>query len=194
VPLCRVKSVITGASGLPGLGTAYFVPAAAVATTAEATDVAARVRAFWLGVAPNLESGTNVAVSGVVDSLDPATGTLVGQTVGTTPAVVNATGTSASPTATMLGLRLATGAVVNGRLLKGRWFIGPLSSGTNNGGVPLAAALTNLLSGTSGMLTGTTGAYPCVWHRPKLGVGGAAYQVTGYSADTRFWYLRSRRD
>jgi hypothetical protein len=192
--IIRVRSTIQGTTGLPGVSTAFFSAAGTVATAAEATDVAARVRAFWLSAAGILAAGVTVLTSGVVDSLNETTGFLTGQTTGTTPGLVTSSGTGEAPSATMMGLRLSTGTVVGSRLLQGRWFVGPLAANVNSGGVPTAAAVTALLSGTTGMLTGTTSSVPRVWHRPKAHLGGGAFAVTGYSADVRFWYLRSRRD
>lgn len=197
--ICRVQARVAGTSGLPGLFTAYFSIAGGVATSAEAVDVAARVRAFFDAIKAYHATGVTIDVSGDVASYNDATGGITGITSNAPPAQVVATGTNELPSASMLGLRFSTALVINRRILRGRSFIGPLSTTTStNAGLPTSAAATGLATAASANLaSGATASKHVVWSRPKgtPPLGGASSQVLGYSADaTKFWILRSRRD
>lgn len=193
MPVARVQAVISAASGLPGLNTFYF-GVGAVATVPEATDIAARVRAFWESFKANLAVGVVVDVDPTVETFDTATGALLGITAATAPAQVVSTGANSLPRATMMGLRLNTSLILANRLLKGRSFVGPLVQGTNNNGQPTAAARTALLTAGALLQTGATAAVLSVWHRPVNSAGGNVGPVVVLDVDTRFWVLRSRRD
>lgn len=194
--LARVRAVLAGASGLPGLYSAYFNIAGTTPTLAEANDVCGRVRAMWNGVATLLAPGMTVTVDPVVISLDAATGALLGSTAATPVSVVTGTGAAEAPAATMLGLQLITGVVVGGRFVRGRSFIGPVAVATNSAGVPTAGSRTSLASAGLSLLTGATGSTLVVWSRPDpiTHVGGGASNVSSVAADSKFWVLRSRRD
>jgi hypothetical protein len=192
----RVRAQIAGVSGLPGLYTAYFSGSAGVTSIAEANDVCARVRVLWNQVKGDLAAGVTVLVSPVVDTLDTATGALLGRTAASSvPAVVTSTGTGELPPFTMGGLKLLTAGVVNGRLLQGRSFIGPLATASSNSGVPSAGFSSDMTTGATGLVSGATALINVVWHRPSAThVGGAVSLVTSYAADSKLWVLRSRRD
>src|SRR5207237_1855150 len=83
--IAKVTTDILGATGLPGASVHYFTIAGTTATTAEATDVCARVRAFWNGLAAYLAVGIQCVVDPTVDALDVPSGALQGRTTGTTP-------------------------------------------------------------------------------------------------------------
>ena len=194
--LARVVSSLTGQTGLPGNSVHYFQVASTTPTTAECTDIAGRVRAFWNGLLTYLAAGVRVQVSSTCDTFDSLSGLLVGSNTGTTPAVVVASGTDTLPPATQAGLKMKTAQPLNNRLLQGRTFIGPL--GTNSmtsTGNPTAALITAIGASGALMATGATSALHVVWHRPSpTGQGGLASAVTAYTGATKMWVLRSRRD
>lgn len=195
--IIKVVAEIRGTTGLPGLSASYWSAAGTIGTSAECADVVGRVRAFWQALITQLASGVTVDVSNICESYDVATGNITGVTLVSTPAQVVSTGGSELPSATQLGLQLRTNLVVGRRLLKGRSFIGPLTTGANTGqGQPTSTALSTLSTATGSLTTGATASVMQVWHRPKgsPASGGQASAVVGYAPASKFWYLRSRRD
>lgn len=194
--IMRIRTVLTGTVGLPGLNTFYANGASSTPITADATDMVARVRAFWNAIVATLPTAMTAVVSPQVDLIDPATGALTGGLVGATPLTVTGTGGTALPLASMALLVASTGTIVNGRRLQGRSFIGPLAATVNNLGSLGPAQGAVISSAATNMLTGTTSSVPVVWHRPKLPgpAGGSVAPVTGFVTRTPFAVLRSRRD
>lgn len=194
--LMRVRTVLNGWPGGPGLNTFYF-DATTTPSNTVAADVVGRVRAFWNSSAALFPTTFSAQVQANVDQLDETTGTLLGTFVGGAPAVVaGASGTAYNAFATMVLLRLNTGVVLNGRRVVGRSFIGPVTSTVDQGGNPLLSNVTTLLAAATAMLTGSTSAIPEVWHRPfPKGSGtGREFFVTNFTAAPYFAVLRSRRD
>lgn len=194
--IMRVRAVITGVLGLPGVHTTYWTGASSSPVTADATDVVARVRAFWDSFKANMGPGVVIAPNNNVDVLDQATGALQGSLAGGSVASVAATGATLLPFQTMMLLKLGTGVVVNGRRLQGRSFIGPLAASTNTGGNVVAAANTALTTAAASFNSGATSSALVVWHRPSGSPpsGGTTAVVTTYNTSTVFAVLRSRRD
>lgn len=192
----RVRTVITGAQGLPGLSTFYFNGTTASPSGADAADVVARVRAFWEAIKAYYPAGTSTQVSGAVDLLDPADGALTGSLAVTAPAVSNGSGSTPLPPATAMLLRHETGVIVAGRRLRGRSFISPLATAASLSGVvaPTVVSATNIAA--AAMLTGATSSVPVVWHRPVAPgpSGGSVTATVSFATQTQFAVLRSRRD
>ena len=194
--IMRVRFQISGLEGLPGLHTTYWTGASSTPIQADATDVSARVRAFWNSLASTIASGTLVNPVLGVDLIDESDGSLVGGLSSGTLTTVSGTGTGSLPSATMLLLKLQTGVVVNGRRLQGRSFIGPLGTPSNSGGNPTGAANTALLTAAAFFDTGATASKLVVWHRPTDpgAINGSTSPVVSYGTKTEFAVLRSRRD
>lgn len=193
--MIRNRAQITGLTGLPGLFTAYFV-GSTPATTAEATEAAARVRAFWEAIKANIWSPASIVFTGVCDVLDPATGTLTGGLSGTLPVATTGGDTFQSlPLGVAALLRYSTSSIVAGRRVKGHAFIGPMTENVNGAdGKPSSTLQASLAS--AGAALGTTIVTPLahvVWHRPGGAGAGAAVAVTGYSSSDVWSMLRSRR-
>jgi len=194
--IMRVKAHITGPGGLPGIHTTYWLGASSTPVTADAVDVHGRVRAFWDGVKTLTATGVTITFPGPIDVLDHTNGNLQFTLNGGLPTNVVSTGSSELPKATQLILGYATTLVINGRFLKGRSFIGPLSTATNTGGSVTAASNVTLLAACAALTSGATASTQVVWHRPTASnpTAGAVSAVTGYSTNTEFGVLRSRRD
>lgn len=195
--IARVRAVISGASGLPGLFTAYFKGTTAVPSSAEANDMGARVRAYWQQLHSDLAAGTTVQVDGTVDTLDDVSGTLTGRAGMTSvPAVVTSSGTGELPPATAAGLRYITTTIFGTRILQGRSFVSPLALASSTSGQPSSGLVADLNAAGPLLATGATAVTHAVWHRPSAShTGGGSATVTGYSADSgKLWVLRSRRD
>lgn len=195
--MIRVRAIISGVNGLPGLMTAYFQPALVTPTVAEVNDATGRVRAFWVALAAQLAASTVVTVQQSTDTIDQATGALFGRvSAASAPAAVTSVGSGELPPATAAGIRLNTSTVVGTRILQGRVFVSPLALAANTNGVPSASLVAALNAAGATLLTGATGIFPLVWHRPtpggSNGSDGAITSATGDS--TKLWVLRSRRD
>lgn len=192
----KVTALLTGAAGLPGYQNLYFSSAGSVMTSAEATDVCGRVRAFWDSLKAYLAVGVQVDVDGTVEAYDAASGNLLGVQAVSAPASVVSTGTALLPPATQGGLRFKSGTVVSNRILQGRTFVGPLTTNAaTSGGKPTSALITQLATAGGLLATGGTASVHLVWHRPgPAHSGGQSAGVISYIAATDFWVLRSRRD
>lgn len=193
--LIRVRAVLSGWPGGPGLNTWYFGKPTAPLTNADAADVVARVRVFWDSIKAVFPTSFKVDVSGAPDTLDIQSGTLTGTLAGGSPAQVVGTGGAAyNMFAGMILLRGATTQVINGRRLSSRSFIGPVSSSTDNAGSPDAAFRTAIQNAANVTLTGTTTSFPGAWHRPVNGSGGSLQGISTFTTAPFFAVLRSRRD
>ena len=194
--IMRIRTVISGSQGLPGLSTTYANGASATPVTADAADMVARVRAFWDGIKTLLPSTSIILVSGQVDLLDPANGELTGGLSVTAPSAVLGTGSESLPQATSILLQCETGVIIAGRRLRGRTFISPVDQVTNIDGLVGSASRNTIITSATTSLTGVTTSAPVVWHRPKAPgpTGGSVSPVTSYNVGSNFAVLRSRRD
>jgi len=192
----RVRTVIDGWTGGPGLMTVYWRPGTGGGTTADATDCVARVRACLFATLLQFPSPVTFAVQSQVDAIEDTTGALVGSFSATPVALVSAGGANSfAPTSSMYLVRLRTALVVNNRILRGRVFLGPILSTqvTSAGGIS-AGAQTSLNNAFTAMLTGgTTASFPVVWHRPGTTVGTSG-AIVAVSTWAQLGVLRSRRD
>lgn len=194
--IMRIRTVLGGTQGLPGLSTTYANGAGASPILADATDMVARVRVFWASLAILLPAGNTAQVSGLVDVLNPVDGTLVGTFSVATPALVTGGGGTAAPLAAAVLLVQNTGVIINGRKLLGRTFISPIGVGSNVNGFVKAADQASILAAAGVTLTGSTASVPVVWHRPNplTGAAGSAHPVNAFVVRGNFAVLRSRRD
>ena len=194
--IMRVRAQITGSQGLPGLSTIYARGTAATPSSADCSDMVARVRAFWNALVGLQPAGCIILVSGDVDVLDETNGALVTGFSVAAPATVLGTGSEALPLATSVLLTHQTGTILNGRRLRGRTFISPVSDSVNVDGLTASAARATIIAAATAMITGATASFPVVWHRPKLPgpLGGSIAPTTSFSVGSNFAVLTSRRD
>ena len=195
--LIRVRAIISGVNGLPGLMTAYFTPTGALPVVADVNDVTGRVRSFWVALVGQLAAGTSVAVQQSTDTIDELTGALLGRvSAASAPTTVTATGTGELPPSTALGIRLVTNTIVVRRLLQGRIFVSPCALATSNSGLPAGTAVTQGNVAGAALLSGATACKSQVWHRPTPGGSdGTRGDVLSATTDSaKLWVLRSRRD
>ena len=199
--IMRVRVTMNGWQGAPGLLTYYFRPNQ-VTLPGDATNATTRVRAALAVLAPVFPIATTLQVSGVCDVLEDTTGALLTSAGVAAPAVVPGTAAgSIGPPQVMAGLAMDTGAVVDGRKLRARSFLGPLASSFTATGLPSASLLTTVNAYAVALLTVAppAAATPIVaWHRPRKATAllpfraGTSSPVTTAAAVTRFFTLRSR--
>lgn len=197
--ILRARAVLNGWSGAPGLNTWYFSPATPGGSIADATDVLARVRAFWNDISGVIPSAVTISTSPTVDAIEATTGTLVGSYASTAPPT-NVTGTGATefyaPAVCAL-LQINTASFVAGRRVGGRSFINPLTEAAVASGSASVATIASITGAAILRITPSsppTASFPIVWKRPVNGAGGSVWPVVAFSMPSKLATLRSRRD
>jgi hypothetical protein len=153
------------------------------------------LRAFFDGIKALFPTGLTFQVPSSGDIINQGSGALTGAwSVGTTPAVVTATG----GTGTYAGnagavIHWLTPDLFNGRRLRGRSFLVPLvSSGFENNGSLSAATISTISTAATTFLAAVPGMWN-VWHRPRPGFGGGNGTIDAFRVPDLAVSLRSRR-
>ena len=194
--MLRVRTVISGFVGGPGLLTQYFLTP--LEDAAAATRCVSYVRSLWdsalSGVMP---TGVSFQISGDVDVITSQSGVITNTlSVGGGAPFVGKGGVSTAPPVLAGLLQLRTSTFIAGRRVQGRIFVSPMGAAqiasdgllTNPGQTGIAGAFAFL---EPQLAAGDTWV---VWHRPKLGVGGQAVPITSSSTPFKLAVLTSRRD
>jgi len=183
--IARIQALWQNFSGAPGYTNFY--------STDLSGNLNAAVRSFFNSIAGLLPSGLTVQVAGSGDRLLDTTGAIVNSWTNATPAVVLGTAGGTNTGASGAVVHWLTNGVVNGRRVRGRSFICPLSSGAFEGnGSLLAATMTTIGTAANGLITAAVGSY-VVWHRPTLFASGSSHEVTSQRVPDLAAVLRSRR-
>lgn len=196
--LGRVTIDWTGFIGAPGYTNFHFAPAAGAAfTQAEANAAAAKVDTWLNAWTAGLPGTVTVQVRPTVEVFDDATGTLLSFLSVTTeaPQVGGGAGNYAAGSGAVLNWY--TGGIRNGRRVRGRTFMVPLTSAVfQSDGTLATASLTSWRAATATMIANTDAAKLAVWSRPSApGAGdGISYDVTAYTLPDKCAILTSRRD
>lgn len=183
----------TGVFSDVGLLQTFWRPGTSPGSTADATDILARVRAMLLAAVTCISNGVTYTAINAVDALDDATGAITGSFTGSTPAnVVGTSSGDAMPAQTAYIVKATTNLIVGPRLLKGRTFLGlPTEANNQSSGVPVAANITTLNAAFAGLLTGgATASFPVIWHRPNPNAAvpvGTSGPVVGYQTNSTMW-------
>lgn len=201
--LIRVRVESTGWSGANGLNTFYFSSLTTPTPQAEATEAAARVRAFLAAIAGTggiFGAGWSASLAPTVDVLNDQGGTLIGvlDAVDTTP-VLGDPLLRVGPTNATALLRMGTAGIVDGRLVRGRANLGPVAEGLWLAGEIQTATRTGVEAAAETHLQTpiSLAIEPVVWSRPKAGTPGrlgSQHPVLEYSVSPKAGTLRSRRD
>lgn len=180
--LHRVRTVWSGGTGLPGYSSTYFAGITPVQSLIDA------VRDCWTVMAGDLNTNVTATVEATVMELNVATGQFTSAQAGTAR-VVDFTGVGqVLPLQTQGILHYGTGFFVNGRELKGRWFIPGWTETDNTLGVPTSNAILKMINSGQTLL--------------GLNVGWEAYSPTHHvsapvitcSSPTHWGGLKSRRE
>jgi len=192
----RFRVRLGGWTGAPGLNTWYMRYPAPIIPDDLAAD-AVLLRTAYDALKGKLAQGVTVDIDPIVDQLNDSTGTLTGSVAITPPAQVVGTDTGRQLSrATMVLARLNTDAIVDGRRLRGRIFLGPAgSSCLDTNGQVTAATVTAVSSAFAGLLDVVAGRI-VVWHRPTSpgGSDGTTGFVQNVGCKPVPAVLRSRRD
>lgn len=194
--MLRARASITGLSGGVGVMTLYAAPAITPEDGTLATLVSHRLRDALTVLVPRLGVGITYTGDSVVQQISPATGTLTNE-FGVTPwTVTGSAAYSHLPSASAACVGWATGAVVGGRMLRGRTFVSGLTSfslATDGSILEETRTLLNTFA-TSWNDPGTTDCVAGIWKRPKGAVAGSFHGISGWTIPTQLAVLRSRRD
>jgi hypothetical protein len=190
--MIRIRTALDIVPGNPMVSTMYFD-----STATDPPTAASAVSDFWDALAPLLGTALAYQVEGTCEFIQDTTGNLVGSdTTGTFAAENGSAGGNLLPYATQGLIRWGTGAIVNGRVLKGRTFIPGLTEDANTAGYPLAATVTAINVAAGDFIAAAAGFG--VWSRP-VATGphtraGAFHNAYTWSTWGQFAVLRSRRD
>lgn len=191
---CRA-SLTYPLSGSPGVITIY-ARTAVVEDSARATLLSTRLQNAMTAAYALFPLSFAAVSDGYVDQLDPATGALTGSFSTTQWTVQGGNGSGYLPPATAVAVTWVTADYVAGRRVRGRTYLGPLSSAINNGDGHLIGADYAVVQDfiDAWLDNGAEDVYPVVWHRPVGGSGGSIHDITAGTAKDKFAVLRSRRD
>ena len=185
--LHRVRVAISGGGVVGGGLTTFYVD--------ELTGLPdpADFGAFFDSLKGLIPDQVNFNVPSTGDTIDAATGQLMGTWTNGTPQ--NVGGTSGADFAAGVGARIVweTGVVRGGRRVRGSTFIVPLAStNLDPDGTWNPTAVTVPIKAAADVLLGRA-VPPVVWSRPRTGLGGASVGITSSRVPVQVSWLRSRR-
>lgn len=192
----RFRANLGGFTGAPGINT-YFIRYPAEPIAAEVQESANLLRSAYVDMSLYIAGGVTVNIDPQVDVIRDTDGVLQSSSVITPPLTVTGQGSQNKVSrATQLVARYDTDAVVAGRRLRGRSFIGPASGDALNAdGSVATAAITAVSSAFDGLLDVLEGRL-VVFHRPS--VPGASDGTSGFVQSVGCkplpGVLRKRRD
>lgn len=182
--LARYEVLWNGLTALPGLSVFYSDAAA---------DATAEIKAFFEAIKAWFPTPLTWQVPSGGDTIDDATGDLVGGWVGLGGGSVAATGTP--PYAAGCGgyVNWGTNVVVNGRRLKGRTFLVPTTVSAYDTSGTMHSSFLAAVSTAAGTLRDADKL--SIWHRPPEGSpsGGTSHPILTVNVPDQVTSLRSRR-
>lgn len=191
--ISRITAEWSGFRGAPGYSNFYFDGELEAGTTAEVAGSA--IRSFFFEIRSELPSTVNIQVNPSAEIIDEATGQILSVIDYASPAGMAGLGEGGYSAASGAVVNWNTAAYVNGRRVRGRTFVVPLSAGSyDSSGDLTSSALTDLRAAATDHVGRVPEAPPCVWHRPVNGAGGSAHVITSATVPDLGAVLRSRRD
>lgn len=202
VAMQRVRVAWSGFSGGPGLSTFYFADAAAALPA---------VRSFFLGINNRIPSGVLINIHETGDTLESTTGAISGQWAGSGQATVGGIGTADYAAPVGAQVSWLTTVIVEGRRVKGRTFLVPLSGDAFDGFGTLDTNSHDLILTHANMLWAALPAGMMIFQRPRVATpqwtdvrglvhpavsarAGTAAAVSGAIVPLKAAVLTSRRD
>lgn len=193
----------SGFSGGPGYSAFYFSidggfwDGGLLGDEAEdaASDAAGRVSDAFIEILDNLPEDVSLTIENECLIINSDTGEIMGAVDIPTPNMASTRGTGgySGPSGAVVNWR--TNDYRNGRRIRGRTFLVPLSgSSYESDGTLSPSALSNLRAFGEDMIGGGSGPQLGVWSRPVGGSGGVFASVVGSSVPDLAAVLRSRRD
>lgn len=181
--------------GIGGPGSSVFHGRIPTATTAgdSAQALADRVRAFMEAVKTVVPGGVTWSFPSEVLEIDTATGVLEDVHNVTPPANVLATGNGVHAAPAGVRIEWRTLAIVNGRRLRGRTFIVPLSTAQyETNGTLVPTCITTLTNAGNAYKDSSVfnASQASIWSRTH----GTQADITSFNVPDEVAVLRSRRD
>lgn len=191
--ITRVTAEWRGFLGAPGYSTFHFHESASGGVVDDARQ---RVHSFFDGLRGTLPSSVEIDVLEEVEEYDESSGMLVGYARGTEELATIDGGNNASFAAPVGAVvHWNTNTVANGRRLRGRTFIVPMSNAAFEADGTIRGIELDMLRDAAESLSG--GGFEstfCVWSRPTGGGSGAVGPVISHRVPDMAAVLRSRRD
>jgi hypothetical protein len=201
-----VTAIWNGFTGAPGYSKFRF---AELAGASALNAAGAAVRAFFQADIGHLLTGWSIQVQGIVQHHDVATGNLMGEAVMTTvPAASNGAVANTTVWAGGTGyvVNWTTGAVINGKKVRGRTFMVPITSTAfSNDGTVISSLITTMQSAGQALIADASTelvVWSKLWDKkpgeapagvPPKQIGGALASVNGCLIPDRAAQLRTRR-
>lgn len=203
VEMLRVRSEWTGFSGAPGYTNLFFRdfnggdPSGGDFDTATAQAAAAKTFQFWEAISNLLPTVVRIDVDAQVDVIESTSGDLVNSfsVVPEAPVGGDAPGPYSGASGAVINWR--TGGIRNGRRIRGRTFVVPLSNGAYGNDGQLTPATRTTLQNAANALSVSTGTPDLgVFARPTSSTAndGDWSVATSASVPSLAAVLRSRRD
>jgi len=141
-----------------------------------------------------IPTGVSIQGDGIVDQIEVTDGTLQNAVPVTPPAVITGGVSAAYSAASGAVITWLTGAVHQGRRVRGRTFFVPLANSCfDSTGTLSATFLTNLRNAATAYIASPSN--PAVWCRPDPGTtNGAAFSIAAGTVLDKIAVLTSRRD
>lgn len=189
----RVTAEWQGFPGAPGYSNFHFTDHAG---GDESTDARQAVHDFFSALASAIPSGMTIEVLPTVEVYDESTGLLTGWDDSSLDLdVVEGTRTGGIVGPAGAVVNWITGTVVNGRRLRGRTFLVPLSTWAYEGNGTLDSEALDLINNAASILSSPNfGHNFVIWSRPTGGGTGQVGQVINHRVPDMAAVLRSRRD
>jgi hypothetical protein len=183
--LYRVRTLLTGFPGGPGVATMYFLD---VATAVESVD------AFWSAVHDKMPDDVTSHVENAGDIIEDTTGELTG--AWSADAVGTHTGTGSGSYSAPSGVCVTwlTDTILDSRRLRGRTFIVPLSGDLYQDDGSIANDTVAGLQGNAEGLIAAQSTSFVIYHRKTGSHAGGNGLVTASIIHDKAAILRSRRD
>lgn len=198
--ILRVRAQWSGFQGAPGFNLFHFGAFDSEGfVAADSQSAVDRTRTFFNSIANSLPSQVSITVLGDVDVLEPGSGSLQEVHSVTAPAVVTGTAISTAAFASAVGAVIGwrTNQVRNGRRIRGRSFMVPLTSGAfETNGTLNSSHITSIGAAASTLRTSTGNAHLGVWARPTApgATDGEWAIASAHTVPDMGAVLRSRRD
>lgn len=189
----KIVCTWTGFIGAPGYTVFYAKPGGGMQPF---------VKSFWTALSTYIPANTTVSTPNNGEVLDEATGKMNGVWSYGTSGTQVMTGTGAyAPQAGAL-IRWLTGGFDNGRAIRGRTFIVPLTSGQYTTSGVLLTTAQNAIAAAANTLWSSGGGAMVVWHRPVynnasppvLTRPGFSFPITSSNCSSTIATLTSRRN
>lgn len=180
----RIRTIFSGVTGSPWVSTAFFNDT--VGTPQDCVDA---VGTFWAAVDALMDSSVTWLTNADVETVDQTNGQVTAVTSTTPASGAGGGGALSLPIAAQGLVRWRTGDYINGREIRGRWFIPGLSTTSNTDGVVTPASVTVIQNAATALIADPDTILN-IWSRAN----NTARAVTSGSAWNQFAVLRSRRD